>query len=476
MYPERLEDDGDAPALSSMSDSEIAPDARFTIRDPLFTEEKPSFRDTAEWLLATRVASSKAFSKSELMRGFLLYVCEQSLLGNAQEITELRIGRNVFNRPANYNPGEDNIVRNYARLLRKRLEQYFEREGLSEPIKLSIPRGSYAPVFERVATDAERRPDRPSEADEPTPDALIFGSRADDVKGGAVKGTNRWLWMALGLIAGVLLSSCGWLYLTHSKRIEIPHSAAHAIWTQVFQNNRNTIIVSADSGLGILENLTKHSVALEDYANGTYLAGIKPSASLDIGNLNDLRRQRYTSFADLNIVSQLTQLPEFIANRTQVRYARTITLEDLRGSNAILIGSNHTNPWVSLFEKSLNFRLQYTPEVDRSFVLNVTPKASEQKTYENGRDTEANQTFGVIDYLPSLDGTGHVLIVQGLNMAATQAAADVLFDPKAMQSVLAKATLPDGSLRSFELLVETRSINANAQGARIVATRFNPMQ
>jgi len=215
---------------------------------------------------------------------------------------------------------------------------------------------------------------------------------------------------------------------------------------------------------------------LEDYANGTYLAGIKPSASLDIGNLNDLRRQRYTSFADLNIVSQLTQLPEFIANRTQVRYARTITLEDLRGSNAILIGSNHTNPWVSLFEKSLNFRLQYTPEVDRSFVLNVTPKASEQKTYENGRDTEANQTFGVIDYLPSLDGTGHVLIVQGLNMAATQAAADVLFDPKAMQSVLAKATLPDGSLRSFELLVETRSINANAQGARIVATRFNPMQ
>lgn len=477
--PNRLEGEIDAPFLSSVRDSRIVLDSRFSARDPLPSEEKPSFRDTPEWLLATRVAASKAFAKSELMRGFLLYVCEQHLLGNAQEITEHRIGRKVFNRPADYNPGEDNIVRNYARILRKRLEQYFQREGLSEPIKLSIPRGSYIPVFERIA-DAESRsvtkPNRAAESDIPTSSDRGIHHGVTAEKESATASANRWLWMALGVVAGALLSSCVWLYITYSKKIEVPRSAAHAIWSQLFQDNRNTIIVSADSGLGILENLTKRSVALEDYANGSYLTDLKPSAGLDIGNLNDLRRQRYTSFADLNIASELTQLPEFIANRTLVRYARSITLEDLRGSNAILIGSNHTNPWVSLFDKNLNFKLQYTPEVDRSYVLNVSPQATEQKIYENGRDAEANQTYGAIDYLPSLDGTGHVLIVQGLNMAATQAAADILFDPKAMQSVLARAALPDGSLRSFELLITTRSIDANAPGARIVATRFSPTQ
>jgi hypothetical protein len=78
----------------------------------------------------------------------------------------------------------------------------------------------------------------------------------------------------------------------------------------------------------------------------------------------------------------------------------------------------------------------------------------------------------VIDYLPSLDGDGHVLIIQGLNMAATQAAADVLFYSPGMRSILDRARLPNGSLRSFELLIQTSSIGATDPGAIILGTRF----
>ncbi len=83
-------------------------------------------------------------------------------------------------------------------------------------------------------------------------------------------------------------------------------------------------------------------------------------------------------------------------------------------------------------------------------------------------------TFGTIAYLPGLEGAGHILIIQGLNMAATQAAADVLFNAGIIQPVLQQARLANGALRPFELLVETTSVGAAAPDARIVATRIYP--
>ena len=63
------------------------------------------------------------------------------------EITEQRIGVAVFNRSEKYDPNEDNIVRSYARKLRKRIDEYFATEGSRETLRLDIPRGGYTPHF-----------------------------------------------------------------------------------------------------------------------------------------------------------------------------------------------------------------------------------------------------------------------------------------------------------------------------------------
>jgi hypothetical protein len=434
-----------------------------------------------EWQLACRVGASKGLCKSELLPKFLLYVCEQYLLGNTQEITEQRIGIQIFNRSTDYNPGEDNIVRSYARLLRKRLDEYFDGEGRDEPMRIIIPRGGYVPVFYSSPDITEPVAKNHAQADIDGSEVLITSRAAmgaplatmDNRKISRAPWQPAWFSIFLGLVVGVLFASAGWLGV-RSVQIDREQGAAHAVWVQLFQRNRDTLIVPADSGLGILQNLTGHLVALEEYANGTYLSDMKPLPGLGLENLNDLRRQRYTSVVDLNITSMLTRLPEFIANRTQVRYARGITAEDIKNSNVILLGSTHTNPWVSLFEKRLNFKLKYTPQVDQSFVLNEHPVGAEQTIYRNGSDETSNRTYGAIAYLPSLDGAGHVLIIEGLNMAATQAAADTLFNAKVMKPILQQASLPNGSLKSFELLVETSSIGATAPGAQVIATRFYP--
>jgi hypothetical protein len=70
-----------------------------------------------------------------------------------------------------------------------------------------------------------------------------------------------------------------------------------------------------------------------------------------------------------------------------------------------------------------------------------------------------------------LNDTGWILIVEGLTMAGTQAATDILFKRGEMQSILDKATA-NGKLKPFELLIETRSFGSDSPQANIIASRI----
>ena len=72
----------------------------------------------------------------------------------------------------------------------------------------------------------------------------------------------------------------------------------------------------------------------------------------------------------------------------------------------------------------------------------------------------------------TLNNTGWILIVEGLTMAGTQAATDILFNREEMKSVLEKATAGNGKLQPFEILIETRSFGSNSPQANIIASRI----
>jgi hypothetical protein len=456
---------------------------------PLLVEDRPpADRDLLlgyeEWRLALRVAESSRLRKSELLPKFLLYVCEQYLSGREAEISEQRIGIQVFNRPENYNPGEDNIVRSYARLLRKRLDAYFESEGAGEPIRIFIPRGGYIPCFEPRAGQQHKPVSQNKTENESVDEAravvAVMPSPQLVELPAAPRSMRRiwrsaWLLVALGLFAGILLTSAGWMGW-NALQAQRAGSPARTLWARIFSHDRNALIVVTDSGLGILENLTRSSATIEDYANGSYLSGIEAPTGMDSPNFNDLLRQRYTSVVSLNVASALMRLPEFVPDRAQIRFAREVSLEDLKSSNVVLIGAKHTNPWVALFEDKLNFRLEFAPNVDESYIVNLHPIRNEQKVYRNSADSSTKRTYGAIAFVPSLDGAGHALIVEGLNMAATEAAADVLFKPSIIRPILDQATSRTGELRPFELLVETTSVAATAPDVKVIATRIGPQQ
>jgi len=107
----------------------------------------PSHIADSRWELVRRVAGSRQFAKAPLLSKFLIYVCDRTLEGKQTKISEYQIGVEVFGRPAGYSPSEDNIVRNYARQLRKRLAEHFATDGCDEILRIEIPLGGYVPVF-----------------------------------------------------------------------------------------------------------------------------------------------------------------------------------------------------------------------------------------------------------------------------------------------------------------------------------------
>ena len=100
-----------------------------------------------------RILASADFAKSERMSRFLTFVVEQTLAGHSDRLKGYTIGLEVFDRPDDFDPQIDSIVRVEAGRLRERLSRYYLGDGASDPVRIDMPKGSYTPRFERVADD-----------------------------------------------------------------------------------------------------------------------------------------------------------------------------------------------------------------------------------------------------------------------------------------------------------------------------------
>src|SRR5882762_2916175 len=98
--------------------------------------------------LLQQILGSRTFAKSTRLSQFLEFVCLRDIEGRSQEINEQQIGIHVFGRSPSYNPADDSVVRTQARLLRHRLEEYFEHECPASPLVITMPKGGYVPLFE----------------------------------------------------------------------------------------------------------------------------------------------------------------------------------------------------------------------------------------------------------------------------------------------------------------------------------------
>jgi len=418
------------------------------------------------WQLVQRIVSSPHFQKSTRLRELLQYIVEQTLHGNAHELTEQHIGNALFHKPSDYSPLEDSSVRVHARQLRLKLHEYFNEDGRNEPIILEIPKGSYAPVF-RAAQKAETIP----ATIEPRPiPGLAWPRRA----------------MLPWILCGVLAMLSGVLtYRGLSRRAgsAVPAPAALS-WpfSEIFDTRHQTIIVVADSNYGMARILSSQPGSLDQYLHREFLQG--PEAS-KIGAANSrlseyLSNSTLTSFADVADVVALYRMAGPLQTQVLVRYPRDLRMRDLDHNNFVFIGSPGSNPWVTLLQDKLNFReTEGVVGNSAKVFVNKNPLPGEQAQYEGLRWTGTmGEDYATISLLPNATHDGSVLVLQGLQQEGTEAAGRFLADEENQRQLMSALHISAGEGRSqniwFEALIRSRTVSGAPNTTTLVAVRRIP--
>lgn len=441
------------------------------------SEQFTSLDGDERWALVQRVASSRHLAKAPQLREILLYVSHRVLADHAATIGEQEIGCKVLGRRPDFSPNEDNIVRVQIRHLRKKLEDYFSMEGAAEPLILTIPKGSYLPHF-------EPRPEHATE-DAMVASAEIPAPVALPGEGSPLpKARRSWRTAALVvlLVAGAAFAALIWW---RNRAVPRPASAAEEapaahedpLWSKIFAPHRQTSIVLADTNLVMVQDILDADVPLSEYFNGGYpekLIGGVPNRELQAA-LRLISTRQYTSLGDAILAARFMDLGRRYGAQTNFRYSRYISAREFKTGNFVLVGSRRGIPWEQLFESQLNFNLEEDHATRLYHLGNKSPLPGERPTYGVSSDGRANEnTYADIALLPNLTGTGYVLILSGIDMAATEAAGELVTSPDfgATLTKLLNWRTGQPPASYMEILLEAKATAGTSGGSRIIGSRL----
>ncbi len=147
----------------------------------------------------------EALTQPRLSR-LLRYMGEKLFSGEADQLNEYNIATEVLGRPKTvFNAAEDAIARVETHRLRKRLTEFYEREGKDHPIQVTLPTGSYVPVF-------VRKPEGPSAGTQDHLHVLDSRHGREAPKWWVVGG-----WKYVGLSGVVLLATVAIILYFHAR-------------------------------------------------------------------------------------------------------------------------------------------------------------------------------------------------------------------------------------------------------------------
>jgi hypothetical protein len=393
---------------------------------PVMILERVSEAEAREAL--DKVLRSRTFERSERLQRFLRYVCELTLRGEGSRINEYLIGAEVFERGPDYSPQEDAVVRRQAHALRRKLHEYYETEGRADPVRIELPLGRYVPVFRR----AEERIHWPMAAPgKPAPQEA------------------RWP-LATAMLAGALVFLAGlWAgrYATAtdagSTAARIP-PAVREIWGPWLDDPAGVVICFSNPLTAVIKHLP---VPHPD--------GVLPRRLRLRGEAEQWIREEfrlppggYLYFAPAKSQGKMGEaigavhLANLFARAgvaVHTTQSRFLTWEDLRSQNLILLGHNEANAWVDPLLESYPFRLTATHGARQRAIVNTQPAPGEPRDYfiaYSDASGDRAEEFALVSMLPGVDGRRKLLLVNGLNTQATQAAIEYLTSPSRLSELL----------------------------------------
>src|SRR5262245_49748031 len=299
--------------------------------------------------LLERILSSRQFANAPKKQKFLQLISDAYLAGRASELNEYMIGYEVFERDESYNPALDPIVRVGAHELRKKLEHYYRSEGQNDEILLEVPIGCYIPIFTR-----RERNQKVAAPRQPEPDLV---SPASDVR-------SRRIWNSPSSIAFTLLTVIIILLAFSNRQLrrQVEEAASQKelapaygpVWEPFLRDGNPTLLVLSNPAVYRFWNpadpepLSKISINLtptetkaleETLGREQFVLKHNPLPRLV------LSYDEYTGLGEAVGLYRLVTLFRGIGKSVMLKQSRTVSAEDMKNHNVILLGSVWVNEW-----------------------------------------------------------------------------------------------------------------------------------
>jgi hypothetical protein len=416
-----------------------------------------AFEDDPRWVALTKVTASAAFAKAPRLSQLLVYLATQTLLGRDDQVTEFELAFEVFDRDKDFDPAADTIVRSHLARLRQRLLQADMGDARWIP---SIPKGQYGLLFHKVVPPmAEEQTSRLVAATPQAPPSPAQAAAQPQASPYKILCVVLALLLVIGGIAGIVLL----------RRPKAPAAASNPLWDRFFVPGQTATLIAADSSLVLMHHYLHHDISLADYISGRYRqeaedlyrSGVEPSGLID---------RRYSSIADLEVTRLMAEIAGAKNMSMRTTFARDMTMDDLKQNNIVLSGSKGANPWLELYEPQMNFLIENDYARNVTVVRNRHPRTGEPNEY-NVDNATAPVNYGVLAFLPGIEPSRNVLVLEGTSVAGTESIYDLLSDKKELSQILEKFKNPDGSLKHFEVLLAAQSIDGSATKFHVVAFR-----
>jgi hypothetical protein len=410
-----------------------------------------------------RILQSRHFAKAHKKRRFLEFVCRETVGGRGGRLNEQLIGMEVYERGAGFDPHEDSIVRVQAYELRKALARYYEREGKSNPIRIDLPPGNYVPVFTRAPNGDLAAPE--------TSPASRDGGRA-----------QRWL--TAGLAATTVALSMALIH-SYNRNVEAPQWPV--AYTGAMEWFWGRFLPPAPPPLVVVPVHPLLRAVHEGDTERTRAAGhVIPKEQLpefrDTVHYRELKQFSFvpstTDFTAVGETLGLVRLFQLFASAGQtfrVKAARLVDFEEVKASNAILLGGNQ--PWsgrIFLYKEGFWFH--------EGLIKNMNPRPGELSVYRPVFDPVTNQLrrdYALLLMLPNESRDRRILLTYGIYTQGSQAAIEFVTNSHRLEE-LRRALAASSSDRTppefFQALIETTVENAVPGPATLVAVRVVPAE
>jgi hypothetical protein len=448
----------------------------------------------------TEVAESQAFKGSDRCGRFLNYIVDQAIRGQFDSLKERVIGTEVFGRSPSYDTSEDAIVRVTASDVRKRLLRYYGRNGTASRFHISLPVGSYVPEISVDAREGARQYDAPAAMQKLQATVTVTGAAHDDsgldpsaaalrlagpAAGGATFETDHSKWPKITVILGMVvlllaaLNSVLWMIVWKTVgRDKAVATAAVLPWSVLFKSTRPIHLITSDIDIGKFQQLAGSRISISDYANHNLVPKRTALTSEITRAFLATLQGDAAPVIDTRIAVSVGELAASSANKIDIRGARSLQFSDLKtDDNFIFLGSAYSNPWFSVFNDQLDFRIVPDDKIwGQEFIANVHPGPNEQSVYRpTARGGDTGESYAIVAFVGNPNQYGQVLLLAGLSGEGTQAAGQIATDLPSLSTALRKCGIsPNGPVNHFEMLLHVKIMADYPSQYDVVACHILP--